>query len=341
MDIRLFDANRASATELTDYHRLMVASALDWGNSTPTDYETVIEHARNARSVFGPVTRWAAHVDDTLVGLVAVSLPEESSTDLAEVRINVHPEHRARGVGTGLLRHVGAECREIGRSTVEAWHIPVGGVGERWALRRGFVPVNTTVQQRLSMPEADPATWQVDPPAGYHAATWSGTAPEDLVASYAHASNAIHDAPLGEAGFEFPQWTVAGIRAQEARMAASGVVLWVVAAVRDTDNTIAGFTELMLRPWLPDTAVVDNTAVLEQHRGHGLGVFVKARMCAWLHAEQPAREWIVTSTAANNEHMIRVNERIGFRTWLTTVVVNAELDALRLDPRSETAEGIG
>jgi hypothetical protein len=39
--------------------------------------------------------------------------------------------------------------------------------------------------------------------------------------------------------------------------------------------------------------------------------------------------------------MIRVNERIGFRTWLTTVVVNAELDALRLDPRSETAEGIG
>jgi RimJ/RimL family protein N-acetyltransferase len=68
--------------------------------------------------------------------------------------------------------------------------------------------------------------------------------------------------------------------------------------------------------------------VLEQHRGHRLGVFVKARMSAWLHEEQPAREWVMTMTNADNEHMIRVNERIGFTTTRTVVVLNAELDAL-------------
>jgi GNAT superfamily N-acetyltransferase len=334
VDIRPFDASRAPSTELRDYYRLMVEGAPDWSDNPPGDYETVIEKVRKTESVFGPVTNWAAHVEGTMAGFVEVSLPREASTHLAVPRINVHPEYRGRGVGTGLLRRVVTECRAIGRSVVEAWHIPVGGVGERWALRRGFAPVHTTVQQRLAMHEVDPANWQLDAPAGYHAVTWIDAAPEGLAASYARASNAIHDAPFGEAGFEFPQWTVERVREDEARRAASGESQWVVAAVRDVDDTVAGYTELLLRPWLPGSAVVNNTAVVEAHRGHGLGVFVKARMSAWLHAERPAYDWILTSTAASNEHMIKVNERIGFRTWLTTVVLNAELDSLRLDLRS-------
>lgn len=193
------------------------------------------------------------------------------------------------------------------------------------ARQRGFAIVNTTVQQKLHLPEVDPSTWQVDAPPGYHAVTWIGAPPDDLVASYASASNAVHDAPSGESGFELPQWTVEGIRAEQARFAQEGVEFWVVAAVRDADGEVAGLTELMLRHWLPDLAIVNNTAVPRQHRGLGLGVFVKARMSAWLHAERPACQWIATSTAASNEHMIRTNERIGFRTWLRTVVVNADI----------------
>ena len=183
------------------------------------------------------------------------------------------------------------------------------------ARQRGFAIVNTTVQQKLHLPEVDPSTWQVDAPAGYHAVTWIGAPPDD--------------APSGESGFELPQWTVEGIRAEQARFAEEGVEFWVVAAVRDADGEVAGLTELMLRPWLPDLAIVNNTAVPREHRGLGLGVFVKARMSAWLHAERPACQWIVTSTAASNEHMIRTNERIGFRTWLRTVVVNADIADLR------------
>ena len=333
--IRPFDAASATATELADYHQVAVAVAPDWANGSPTDYETVIERLRQASSVFGPVTRWAAHVEGTLVGVATASLPDVASTYVAVLRIEVHPAHREHGIGTALLAHAAAECRALGRSVVEIWHLPVDGVGERWALRRGFVVVNTTVQQKLAVREADPATWRIEAPAGYHAVTWAGAVPEELIASYARAANAIHDAPYGESNFEFPQWTVESMRAEQARRAESGVVQWVVAAVRDADNEVAGFTELLLRPWLPDTAIVNNTAVLEAHRGHGLGVFVKARMSAWLHAQRPAYAWISTSTAASNAHMIRINERIGFRAWLTTNVLNAEIDSLRIDPESE------
>ena len=330
VNIRVFDVDAAAANELTDYHRLIVATAADSSSDAATDYDSVIDTARSRHSVFGPLTRWAAHVEGTLVGFASASLPDEASTHLAVVRIVVHPAHRERGVGTGLLRHVAAECRALGRSVLEAWNLPVGEAGERWARNRGFATVNTVKYQRLDLTEADPAAWQVDAPAGYHAVTWASAAPAELVASYAHTANAIHDAPFGEANFEFPQWTVERVRAEEARLVESGVVQWVVAAVRDADNEIAGFTELLLRPWQPDTAVVNNTAVLEQHRGHGLGVFVKARMSAWLHAERPAYQWIVTSTAASNGHMIRVNQRIGFRIELTEVVVNAEIDSLSI-----------
>ncbi|HEY4455658.1 MAG TPA: hypothetical protein VGN81_15205 [Pseudonocardiaceae bacterium] len=43
------------------------------GNAA-TDYDAVIERA-SRQSVFGPITRWAAHVEGTLVGLITVSLP--------------------------------------------------------------------------------------------------------------------------------------------------------------------------------------------------------------------------------------------------------------------------
>jgi GNAT superfamily N-acetyltransferase len=329
--IRRFDANQAPETELADYYRLMVAIARDWSGEPPGDYDAVIASARKKESVFGPVTRWAAYADGALIGFVTVSLPQEASTHLAVVRIMVHPAWHGRGVGSALLRHVAAEVRALGRTTIEAWHVPAGKLGAAWAHRRGFATVKTTVQQRLDLAEIDPATWQVDAPGGYHAVTWSGSAPEDLLVSFTEAQNAIHDAPFGEAGFEFPQWTPERVRAEEARLAESGVTQWVVAAVHDAEGTVAGFTELQLAAgWAKDTAVVNNTAVVERHRGHGLGVFIKARMSAWLHEQRPDQTGIVTAVVS--EAMMRVNEKIGFRSFLTTVVLNAELDSLRVEP---------
>ncbi|HJP75265.1 MAG TPA: GNAT family N-acetyltransferase [Pseudonocardiaceae bacterium] len=328
--IRRFDANLAPEAELADYYRLMVAIAQAWSGEPPGDYDAVIGSARKKETVFGPTDRWAAYADGTLIGFVTVSLPQEASTHLAVVRVMVHPEQFGRGVGTALLRHVAGEIRAIGRTTIEAWNVPAGKVGEAWAHRRGFATVKTTIQQRLDLAEVDPAGWQVEAPEGYHAVTWSGSAPEELLVSFTEAQNAIHDAPFGEAGFEFPQWTPESVRAAEARLAESGVTQWVVAAVHDADGTVA-FTELQLAAgWAKDTAVVNNTAVVERHRGHGLGVFIKARMNAWLRAERPDQTVIVTSVV--NDAMVRVNEKTGFRSFLTTVVLNAELDSLRVEP---------
>jgi GNAT superfamily N-acetyltransferase len=54
------------------------------------------------------------------------------------------------------------------------------------------------------------------------------------------------------------------------------------------------------------------TTVSRPHRGHRLGLLVKTAMLEWLAAAEPKLERIQTGNAADNEHMIAVNDALGF-----------------------------
>ncbi len=66
------------------------------------------------------------------------------------------------------------------------------------------------------------------------------------------------------------------------------------------------------------------TAVLPEHRGHRLGLLVKAEMLALLTANEPAIRHVVTGNADSNRHMIAINEQLGFTAC--AVYRNWELD---------------
>jgi hypothetical protein len=52
--------------------------------------------------------------------------------------------------------------------------------------------------------------------------------------------------------------------------------------------------------------------VTRQHRGHRLGLLVKTAMLEWLAVAEPRLERIVTGNAAVNQHMIAINEELGY-----------------------------
>jgi GNAT superfamily N-acetyltransferase len=334
VDIRLFAADRASAQELEDYYQVVTASAADWSDEPPENCDVVVERLRNPSTVFGPATFWAACLYGRLVGFVRVSFPDRENADLVVVRCTVHPDFRRRGIGTDLLRFLLPEFRSRGRSSIEGWNIPQNGVGDRWALGLGFRQTNVRVVQRLMLREADPALWEMPAPTGYRAVSWVGSAPEELVASLALAQNAIHDAPRGDAEFQFPRWTAQRVREDERQLSEHGIERRVVAVVHEVDGEVVGFSEVDLRGAQRDTAIVNNTAVLAAHRGHGLGRYLKARSAQWLRSDLPALGMVLTSTAVSNAHMIRVNRQVGYVTTRTTLVCTAELSALetRLSP---------
>jgi mycothiol synthase len=327
LDIRLFDADLVDSAVLREYYELMVACAADWSDEPPSDYDAAVQRLRNPAPGLGPFVHWAAYLDGRLVGFEKIGFPEQENSHVGFVEIDVHPDVRRRGVGTEMLRCAVPTLAARGRTEVQLWSVTEGSAAERWAVRHGFERVHATAMQRLSIDTVDPGRWEVDAPAGYRTVSWIGAAPEDLVASYARARGAIDDAPVGESAFRAPLWTVARVRADEDERRRNKVELRVVAAV-DGAGDVAGFTEVNVREYRTDLAFQGDTAVIDVHRGKGLGRFVKARMAVWLRTDFPELSCVLTSTAAANAHMIRVNSLIGYVISRKTLVMSSDLSSV-------------
>jgi hypothetical protein len=53
--------------------------------------------------------------------------------------------------------------------------------------------------------------------------------------------------------------------------------------------------------------------VVRAHRGHRLGLLLKIGMLRWLAAEEPQLRVVDTDNAGSNNHMIAVNDAIGYK----------------------------
>ncbi|HEY0641521.1 MAG TPA: GNAT family N-acetyltransferase, partial [Pseudonocardiaceae bacterium] len=259
------------------------------------------------------------------VGLVTYRLPERENTTLAVVEVTVRPDRRREGIGTALLEAALPRLRGHGRRVLEGRRVVAGGAGQRWALARGFEPVRSVVVQVLVPRTADRSRWAVEVPAGYRLRDWIGAAPDDLVAAYAEARRAIHDAPVGRTAFVEPDWTVERVRRLEADLRAEGTEQRVVVAVHEDSGAVAGLTEMVVGADRPTWAYQGDTVVVPAHRGRGLGLAVKARMARWLLSERPGLERVQTTTGSDNTHMLRVNEALGLTTHRAFVVVRRDL----------------
>ena len=93
---------------------------------------------------------------------------------------------------------------------------------------------------------------------------------------------------------------------------AGGLRGYTVAAQHEATGELAAFTQIRIDPANPSWAYQGLTVVTRPHRGHRLGLLVKAAMLEWLAEAEPALERIGTGNAASNQHMIAVNETLGY-----------------------------
>ncbi|MFI9010965.1 GNAT family N-acetyltransferase [Actinosynnema sp. NPDC053489] len=316
----------ADEGDLADYYRVLVdAQGVDRPDEPIPGYGTVVGRLDSPFPGLGPATHWVARVGGRVVAFGNAHFPEAENGHIAVVDVVVHPSRRRGGIGTALLAVIGAEARARGRRLLEGWQVVQGGSGERWAAASGFRPVRSIAIQALEVAEVDHARWRVAAPAGYRVVRWTGAAPEELVASYAAARSAINDAPVGESGFRQPEWTVARVREHEAGLREQGIEQRTVVAVEVATGDVVGLTELVVPPHRPDWGYQQDTAVLVGHRGHGLGLAIKACLVRHLVAERPGITRVQTATGSDNAHMIRVNHLLGFRTVRTLIAMSREV----------------
>ncbi|UQX03419.1 GNAT family N-acetyltransferase [Streptomyces sp. RerS4] len=313
-----------SAADAAAWHRVVAASTAHDLPGVPVPDPGQILARLTTPALGSHRLSWlATGADNVPVGVAGLRVfTSPGQEHLAELELHVDPAHRRLGTGSLLLSAVVAACRTENRRSLIAT-APADGPGEKFGAQRGFRPVLTLDHLLLRLDEADEAgeagllqVADAEHP-GYRLTGWTGTVPDDLADAFAAAKYAMNDMPVGDADYGTVAWDADRVRAMAQVVADRGDTLLTIAAVHD-DGAMAGYTEILLPRGSAPRAQQYDTAVVPAHRGHGLGLWVKAAMLRRLRAEHPDVVEIETDNADDNVHMLAVNHRLGFRSYRRT-----------------------
>jgi RimJ/RimL family protein N-acetyltransferase len=155
--------------------------------------------------------------------------------------------------------------------------------------------------------------------AAYELVRLVGPMPDTLIDAYVDAVSAINDAPLDDLVLEDEVHNVDRIRQYERAQLLSGHRLYRVLARHRGTGEIAGHTVVAVEGDRPHLGHQHDTTVVGAHRGHRLGLLLKADMMRWLREKELALRTIDTQNAGSNAYMIAVNERLGYRVMGRTM----------------------
>lgn len=268
---------------------------------------------------------WRGLVDGEVVATGWMRTPLLDNVDRAELAVHVRPEHRRHGHGSAMLARVERVARESGRSilageTGYAYDAGPDGVGEsgpEFARARGYTLALGDVQRAVPLPVADELLARLAAEAApYHAAytlrSWVGPVPEELLPGWAEiTASLMTEAPTGELDVEPEAASPEAVRAGEAVTAKQGRTKVNTVALT-ADGELVAYSDLALTEHESDRAYQWGTLVRRDHRGHRLGIAVKVANLRLLQAERPGLARLITYNAEVNEHMVGVNDLLGF-----------------------------
>jgi GNAT superfamily N-acetyltransferase len=281
---------------------------------------------------------WVAEREGEVVGAGCLDLPLSDNTSLAMLEVQVPPAHRRTGAGEALVQLLEREARERGRTLAIGdiefgIDVPDDGAAEpgmRFAFAHGYTVGIADLQRRLTLPVDDAlldrlAAEAAPHHAAYELVSWCGDVPEELVAGYAAlAAQLVVEAPTGDLELEAEDPSVAGWRDREAAWARQGLTMWHTAALSEAGDVVAhtligvsAYDRSLCHQW--------GTLVAPEHRGHRLGLAVKVANHRFLQAGGAPAAEVVTWNARVNDHMVAINEQLGFHRVGVLVEVQKHL----------------
>jgi GNAT superfamily N-acetyltransferase len=304
------------ATTAACFEIVRAADAVDDPDGPPwslTRLRGWIEHPND------PVEIWLAVDEATGAphGWCFLRLPERENRDRVNMSLDVVPSSRRRGIGTALLRHAAERATAAGRSVLACGAFE-GSAGAAFAARAGARAGLVEARRVLAVDRipagriAELREQAARAAAGYSLVSWDGRTPDEYLARCAEVENAMADAPH-DAGQEAEVWDADRYREQiDDLREKRGRHVYTLAALHDASGEMAAVTAVEADPDNPGWGHQQLTAVIRKHRGHRLGLLVKTAMLDWLATAEPRLERIVTGNAAVNQHMIAINEQLGY-----------------------------
>lgn len=280
---------------------------------------------------------WLVRRDGRAIGRLFVEFPQEDGSQVSEIAIELLADAWDPAIAVAGLRLVEDETRARGRSIIRGWtmHRPDPSAGQLAAptgfgripqdgYAQAYLDAGFTLEQveRNSVLDLH-GDWSLiqrlhDEAAAaasdaYRLESWTLPTPDAYVDAYAMMMGRMStDAPSADMEFDEEVWDAARLRRYEHEQLDGGRFGNVVAARHVASGDLVAFNELFIDAARTGTTEQNATLVLKEHRGHRLGMLVKAaNLLAWRDLA-PLSPRVSTFNAEENRPMLDINEALGF-----------------------------
>jgi len=280
--------------------------------------------------------QWIVRDAGRPIGIALLNTIEDGDAASGVASINLLRHAWGRGVGTAILAQIERQARAVGLKRLLVWNPHSGtaletipaptGFGAvpadhaaRFLLRHGFSLEQVIRVSELRLDDRRMSAVErirhraADRADGYRVVSWLLPTPEAFAPGYARMKQRMStDAP--GADMEMPEevWDAERLARHDQQHLDRGRTVLVTAAQHAESGELCAFTELSIEPATGATTHQEDTLVLAAHRGHRLGMLIKASaLLAW-HERRPDTASVITYNAEENRPMLSINEELGF-----------------------------
>ncbi len=233
---------------------------------------------------------------------------------MAVIELFVAPPYRRSGLGLRLLTTMAEHAFTHGYVSLGV-EVVGGTAAERFYEAAGFAHVYTEERSILDFATVD---WnRISDLAegvvtGYSVEFHASELPETLLPAYAQAKQVRQSEPAGDLELRPSSFDVDRLRASLRCLRERGLRPYVVLALHDRSQSVAGLTELVVPAQHPTRCDQYDTIILPEHDGYGLARALKARMLVELRSAEPQLRQVQTWHAPQREQLQQINKELGF-----------------------------
>lgn len=277
---------------------------------------------------------WLIWNGDETIARAWCGLPYEDNRHLMQIDLYVLPSHRRQGMARGLLAEL-CKLAEAEKRTLAVFdsssRVPAGDAFAK-AINARFGIESHTNQLVLADLDRDLLrNWREKGEENaevFEIGCWTGPFPEEHLGAICNLIEIMNTEPRGDLEVEDFKVTPEQIRKQEAFNAKTGTERWHFYARHKASGDFVGYTETGWQKETPTLVWQWGTAVRPEHRGHGLGKWLKAAMLEKILAERPEAKFVRTGNADVNAPMLAINNALGFKPYVAHTAWQCDMPEL-------------